>query len=368
MIQDYAERECRLDTGYVQTRCDPATGAVVPPLHFSTTFERDENGELSRGYVYTRIGNPTRLELEETLTRLEKGSESFAFSSGMQAATSVLMSCPGCHVLLPDDLYHGVREIAESIFSMWGLTIERIDMTDNSIVESSLRAACGQTDKPVVVWLESPSNPQTKLSDIRHISHMAKSLIGPERTIVVVDATWATPYLVNPLVLGADFVLHSLTKYIAGHSDVLGGAVTASTTAHTDTYAGQVVSRLRTMQRIGGGVLGPWECYMAMRGIRTLPVRMKQHCANAIQLAERLERHGCIEKVYYPGLPSHEQHALAKEQMQGGYGGMMSILVKQGTAHSSAEALAVSVSAMSPPPSPPATLYHILSNHDVFRK
>lgn len=336
-------KACKLDTRYVSCEADPTTGAIVPPLHLSTTYERDEHGDISRGFIYSRIGNPTRQQFEEILTKLEGGLESFAFSSGMQAATAMLMACPGSHVILPDDLYHGVYQVTVEILSLWGLTYDRVDMTNHEVVEQTLRnaGARGDPDNKVILWMESPSNPQCKISDTQTLSELARSIVGADRAVVVVDSTWITPYLVNPLALGADFVLHSVTKYICGHSDVLGGSLTVSKIVRH----AEVLKRVRTVQQIGGGVLGPHESWMAMRGLRTLPVRMKQHCETAMELATRLEAHPLVDKVFYPGLQSHPQHELAARTMrEGRFGGMMSILVKQTAGEDSdKEALSVSI-------------------------
>jgi cystathionine gamma-synthase len=308
-----------IDTLYVSTEPNPHTGAISPSLEFSTTFERDKFGELSRGYNYSRLGNPTRREFENIFSKVEKGVESFAFSSGMQAGTAILMACPGSHVLLPDDLYHGIHVIAKDLLCDWGLTIEKVDMTNHFLVRERLTAAVSsisQQDgvalkKRVILWLETPSNPQCKVTDIQTLSELAHNL--SDRVVVAVDSTWATPYLLNPLALGADIVMHSLTKYIGGHSDVLGGVVTSSARLHE--CCPDVSNRIRTFHQIGGGVCGPWEAWMAMRGLRTLPVRMRQHCSSALYLASQLEKHPCVERVFYPGLPSHPQHELAARQM-----------------------------------------------------
>lgn len=238
------EDDLSLDTIFATAGCDPSdpqTGAVTPPIYLATTYERDEELQLSRGFNYSRLGNPTRQLFEKTFVQLEKGREAFAFSSGMQAAVALLMTSPGAHVLLPDDLYHGVYVILVEVFSKWGLTFEKIDMTDHKLVKKKLTSYAAATEvsevgstnkqevnseqsttkKKIILWLETPSNPLCKVTDIQTLSTMAKSLLGEERLCVVVDATWATPYLLRPLTLGADFVLHSTTKYVGGHSDLL---------------------------------------------------------------------------------------------------------------------------------------------------
>ena len=236
------KEDLSIDTIFATAGCDPSdpqTGAVTPPIYLSTTFERDEELQLSRGFNYSRLGNPTRQLLEKTFAQLEQGKEAFAFSSGMQAAVALLMASPGAHIFLPDDLYHGVFVILVEVFSKWGLTFEKIDMTDHKLVNKKLTAHAATEEarvdsekkdvsneqsisrKKIILWLETPSNPLCKVTDIQSLSAMAKNLLGEERLCVVVDATWSTPYLLRPLTMGADFVLHSTTKYVGGHSDLL---------------------------------------------------------------------------------------------------------------------------------------------------
>lgn len=337
-------RTCHRDTEYVTSDCDPHTRALIPPLHFSTTFERDAEGELSGGYMYSRLNNPTREYFEQAFTRLEKGGgESMAFSSGMQAASAVLQACPGAHVLLPDDLYHGVYLIIADVFAQWGMTMEKIDFTDHAALLSRLQslqttaADPGHQQGPrrLVLWMETPSNPLCKVTDVQAVSALARNLFPrPEQLTVVVDSTWATPYLLSPLQLGADFVLHSVTKYVAGHSDVLGGVVTASSCAVKRADAAQLEGRLdvlgtlRTVHQVGGGVCGPMEAWLAARGLRTLPLRLNHQCQSALRIAEGLEGLPWVSRVFYPGLVSHPQHALAAKQMRGRFGGMLSLLVR----------------------------------------
>jgi cystathionine beta-lyase/cystathionine gamma-synthase len=223
--------------------------------------------------------------------------------------------------------------VAKEIFSQWGMVHEKIDMTNTALVQSKIQEAVAfqsknNSTKPVIVWLEIPSNPLTKIADLEAISTFCRTSFAPHQTLLVVDATWCSPYLMSPLSqYRTDIVFHSITKYITGHSDTLGGVATVSsqfTKEHPSVY-----QSLRTVQQICGGVCGPWESWMAMRGLRTLPVRMKQHCQSAMELARRLEAHPCVERVFYPGLKSHPQHELASKQMRANlYGGMMSILVK----------------------------------------
>lgn len=274
-----------------------------------------------------RLGNPTRLLLENTFAKLENGVAGFAFSSGMQACTTLLMACPNSHVILPDDLYHGVFAIASEIFALWGLTYEKVDMTNHSLVTEKLKECQLKGSKKVVLWMETPSNPQCKVTDIQGLSQIAKTIILEENLCIVVDATWTTPYITKPLDFGADIVLHSTTKYVGGHSDVLAGMLVAGKTVG----AAAVLQRLKVAHEIGGGVSSPFDSYLVLRGLRSLPVRMKQHCTNAMQVALFLENHPGVERVYYPGLESHPQHDLAKVQMKGMFGGMVSLLVRSST-------------------------------------
>lgn len=324
-----AAKDFSLDTLFASAGCnqtDKYTGAVTPPLLLSTTYERDENLELSRGFNYSRLGNPTRQLLEDALTEIEGGMESFAFSSGMQGAMAVFSSCPHAHVLLPDDLYHGVYVLLSEVFQEWGMSFEKVDMINHNKVKERLEILRAERNpKKVIMWIETPSNPTCKFADIEKLSTLARSIFTvPEQTMVIVDSTWATPYLLRPLALGADAVLHSTTKYISGHSDCLGGSITLGSTAS----AKALQNRLRHVHQIGGGVLSPFDSWLTLRGLRTLPVRMKQHCDNAMIMAEYLKGHKAVQQVHYPGLVSHPQNKLATLHMGGRYGGMLSFLVK----------------------------------------
>ena len=331
------------DTIFATAGCETSdllTGAVSPPIHFSTTFERDkETLELSRGFNYSRLSNPTRLQFENAMKKVEFGNEAFAFSSGMQAITSLFLACPKAHVLLPDDIYHGVNVLMQSVFSLWGMTSEKIDMTNHSAVAKSLELIKqNDPNKKIILWLETPSNPQGKVTDIETLSKLAKSIINEENICVAIDSTWATPYLSQPLILGADVVMHSTTKYIGGHSDTLGGILVTNNTIGGNS----IIPILKTIHQIGGGVLSPWESWMTLRGMRTLPVRMKQHCLSALLIAKYLETHKLIEHVYYPGLINHPQHELATKQMNRMYGGMLSFRIKSKD-NNAIEALKVSL-------------------------
>ena len=246
--QSHGVENSHIDTIFARAGCevaDPVTGAIVPPIHFSTTYERDKNLELTNGYNYTRLGNPTRRLLESTIAKLENGTEGFAFSSGMQAATSLLLSSPNFHVILPDDKYYAVQTMCHDVLKHWGLSYEQSDMTNLEEIELKLKSLKPKNGN-VLFWLESPSNPKCKVSDIRTLSTLARSILGQDRVTVVVDSTWVSPYITRPLDLGADIVLHSSTKYIGGHTDILGGLVVVADTAG----AKLVTEKLRTVHQV----------------------------------------------------------------------------------------------------------------------
>jgi cystathionine gamma-synthase len=273
------EMETILASGGCETS-DPLTGAVVPPLYLSTTFERSkETLQLDRGYNYSRLGNPTRSQLESLMTKLENGKESFAFSSGMQAAMSLLTCLPNSYVLLPDDLYHGISCLLGEIFSKWGIKYEKVDMTDLKLVKDKIESLKSKAEdySKILIWLETPSNPLCKVSDIKGISVLSQ-LLPEEKTLLLVDTTWSTPYLTRPLDLGADIVLHSSTKYLNGHCDSMGGILTVGNTVKAQS----IVETLRTVHQIGGGVLSPFDSWLTLRGMRTLSLRMKVSCTCTI--------------------------------------------------------------------------------------
>ena len=306
-----------LETLLAQAGCeaDPQTGAVVSPLHLSTTYERAADGSYPRGFVYARSGNPTRHQLEATLARLEGGAASLACASGMAAAMAVLQALrPGDHVILPDDVYFGVRHLATSLFADWGLAYTAVDLTDLDALESALRP------ETRLVWVETPSNPLLKITDLEAVAERTRQA----DVRLVVDGTWATPLLQRPLDLGADLVVHSLTKYLAGHADVLGGAVIAR---EEDAF----FERMRNVQTSAGPVLDPFSAWLTLRGMRSLAARLRVQCASAGRLARFLESHPRVTRVYWPGLPSHPGHAVAKEQMRD-FGGMLSFEVEGGAA------------------------------------
>jgi cystathionine gamma-synthase len=292
---------------------DPATGAVTTPLHTSTTFERDADGEFSRHYFYSRIDNPNRSSLEQCLADLEGGTEAVAFSSGMAASLAVFQAfAPGDHVVLHRDLYFGVRELITGLFARWGLEHSFVDMRNME----ELRHACRPETK--LFWLETPTNPLIEVVDIRPVAECARSL----HVILACENTFATPVLQRPLELGADLVICAMTKYLSGHCDALGGAVIF---AQKSDFA----SRIKEFQRVGGAVLSPFDCWLILRGVQTLVPRMRLHCANARRVAEFLSTHPSVAVVHYPGLPGDPGHAVASRQMHD-FGGMLSFEVRGG--------------------------------------
>jgi cystathionine gamma-synthase len=289
---------------------DPATGAVTPPIHLSTTFERDADGSYPRGYEYTRESNPNRDALEECVRELEGGAAAAAFSSGMAATMTVLQTlAPGDHVIVPDDTYFGTREIFRDLFSRWGVETSFVDMTDARAVGEAVRPSTR------LFWVETPSNPRLKITDVRGISGIAREA----GALLACDNTWATPVLQRPLELGADLVMHATTKYLGGHSDLMGGVVVAKSDDGP-------FRRIREFQHSGGAIPSPFECWLALRGIQTLPYRMRAHSENAARVARFLDGHPAVAEVFYPGLASHPGHRIASEQMSL-FGGMLSFLV-----------------------------------------
>jgi len=290
---------------------DPATGAVIPPIYQTSTYAQKRVGE-HRGYEYSRTGNPTRSALEICLASLEEGDHGLAFASGMAAIDAVARLLePGDHVVVGNDVYGGTFRLFERVWAGWGLTFSYVDPTDLAAVEA------GFTSATKMVWLETPTNPLLRLADIQAIADLAHA----RGALVVVDNTFATPFGQRPLTLGADVVVHSTTKYLGGHSDVVGGAVV--------TRDESIHQRLAFLQNAAGAVPGPFDCWLVLRGIKTLALRMRAHEANALALARFLEDHPAVEQVFYPGLPSHPQHELARRQMDN-FGGMVSFRVRGG--------------------------------------
>src|ERR1700691_1394127 len=290
---------------------DPATGAVTTPLYTSTTFERDPDGEFSRHFFYSRIDNPNRASLEECLADLEGGIEAVCFSTGMAASLAVFQAlAPGDHVVLHRDLYFGVRELITGLFARWGLKHSFVDMRN---IEE-IRKACRPETK--LFWLETPTNPLIEVVEISPVAECARSLQVP----LACENTFATPVLQRPLELGADLVVHALTKYLSGHSDVLGGAVIFG-------QKSDLATRIKEFQRVGGAVLSPFDCWLILRGLQTLVPRVRLHCENARRVAEFLSTHKNVAKVRYPGLPNDPGHQIAKCQMKD-FGGMLAFEVR----------------------------------------
>ncbi len=290
---------------------DPSTGAVVTPVHFSSTFAQESPGK-HKGYDYSRTLNPTRKALEECAASLENGRHGLAFASGMAAINNVLnLLKSGDHVVCTDDVYGGTFRILERVYKDYGLDCSFVDTTRISAIEAAVKR------NTRMLWLESPSNPLLRLVDLREAARLAKEM----KLISVVDNTFASPYFQLPLELGADLVVHSSTKYLGGHSDVVGGLVV---TSDEERYA-----RLKFCQNTVGGVPGPLDAWLVLRGVKTLAVRMREHFRNALEVARFLEAHSRVSRVIYPWLPSHPQHELALRQMSG-MSGMLSFEIKGG--------------------------------------
>jgi cystathionine gamma-synthase len=294
-------------------RPDPQTGAVNAPIYASSTFAQDGVGGLRGGFEYARTGNPTRAALEASLAAVEEATFGRAFSSGMAATDCALRAIlrPGDHVVMPDDAYGGTFRIIDKVFTQWGIDYTAVALSDLDAV----RNAITPTTKLIIV--ETPTNPLLSIADISAIARIA----APSNIKVLVDNTFASPALQQPLLLGADIVLHSTTKYIGGHSDVVGGALLTSDQQLDEAFG--------FLQNGAGAVPGPFDAYLTMRGLKTLVLRMKAHSDNAALVAEFLENHPAIESVLYPGLPSHPGHEIAARQMSG-FGGMVSVRLRGG--------------------------------------
>lgn len=294
---------------------DPTTGAVMPPIYATSTYAQSSPG-VHQGFEYSRTHNPTRFAYERCVAALEGGTRGFAFASGMAATSTLLeMLDTGDHVVAVDDLYGGTYRLFERVRRRSaGLDFSFVDLTDLAAFEAAI------TPKTKLVWIETPTNPLLKIIDIAAVSAVAKK----HGLIVVVDNTFASPMLQRPLALGADIVMHSATKYLNGHSDMVGGMLVVGDNA-------ELAEQMAFLQNSIGGVQGPFDSFLALRGLKTLHLRMKAHCENALAIAEMLEKHPAVEKVLYPGLASHPQHDLAKRQMDG-FGGMVSVYVKGGLA------------------------------------
>ncbi|MBK6947387.1 MAG: aminotransferase class I/II-fold pyridoxal phosphate-dependent enzyme [Haliscomenobacter sp.] len=293
---------------------DPS-GAVMSPLIMATTFERNEDQlTMPQGYLYSRYDNPNKNALELKIADMEGGAACISFASGLAAATAIFQSLKsGDHIVMADDTYFSMRTIVHTLYAGFGLSYSLADFTN----PGDLRQAIQPNTK--LLWMESPSNPSIKVTDIKAIVEIARE----HGCITVADNTWATPFYTRPLDLGVDIVLHSTTKYFGGHSDILGGALVFKENNEKTVF-------IKKVQCYGGAVPSPFDCWLLCRSLTTFTARMAIHSANAMKLARFLEKEPKIERVLYPGLPSHPQHAIAARQMKGGYGGMLSVLVKGG--------------------------------------
>jgi cystathionine gamma-lyase len=296
---------------------DPATGAVMQPIYATSTYVHESPG-VHKGYDYSRSQNPTRFAFERCLADLEEGQAGFAFASGLAAEAAVLeLLDHGSHILVCDDLYGGTYRLFEQVRRRSAnLDVTYLDPTDLSAFEAAIRP------NTRMIWVESPSNPLLKLIDLADVVELAKR----RGLLSVIDNTFATPYCQRPLSVGFDIVVHSTTKYVNGHSDIIGGAIVTGDNA-------ELTERVRFVQNAVGAIAGPFDSFLALRGLKTLALRMERHCSNALQVAEWLERQPGLTRVIYPGLKTHPQHALAQRQMNG-YGGMISALLAGGLARS----------------------------------
>lgn len=292
---------------------DAGTGSVVVPIYQTSTYAQDGVGGLRQGYEYSRTGNPTRAALEECLAALESGVRGLAFASGMAAEDTLMRAVlsPGDHMIIPGDAYGGTFRLVSKVVERWGVTWDAVDQTDIEAVRAAVRP------ETKVIWTETPTNPLLNITDMETVAQIARDA----GALYVVDNTFASPYLQQPLTLGADVVVHSTTKYLGGHSDVVGGALVVS-----DAELGE---RLAFHQNTMGAVPGPFDSWLTMRGIKTLGVRMDRHSANAEKVVSALEGHSAVRKVFYPGLESHPGHKLAERQMRA-FGGMVSFALHAG--------------------------------------
>ena len=309
-------------------RIDEATRGLVPPIHVTTTFQRDPDNQYRSGNIYGRADNETVREAEVVIAALEGAGTAMVLGSGMSAATAVFLAlAPGDHVVAPRVMYWALRAWLQTDATNWGLQVETVDTSDLDALRAAVRP--GRTR---LVWLETPANPLWTITDIE----AAAAIAHAAGARVVVDSTCATPLLTRPLALGADIVMHAATKYLNGHSDVIAGALA---TSQPDEFW----ARIRRNRSMLGQILGPLEAYLLLRGMRTLPLRVQAACASAMDLATRLANHDCVADVLYPGLPTHPGHDIARRQMQGGFGGMLSIRVRGGEAAAVATAARVAL-------------------------
>ena len=293
---------------------DETAGSIAAPVFLTTTFERALDGTYPKGHMYSRNSNPNRTALEKGLAALEGASRGFAFGSGLAAVNAVFQCLQsGDHILMPEVGYYASYKLAEEILGPWGLEVTQVDMTDLAKVEKAIQ------ENTKLIWAETPANPMLCLTDIKGLAEIAQK----HKIKLGVDNTLATPIIQNPLALGADFVMHATTKYIGGHSDIMGGAVLVK---EDDEWA----KRIERVQILMGATPNPLDCYLLARGLKTLALRMREHSATALELAKRLEKHPKVEKVHYPGLDSHPQHVLAKTQMKQGFSGMIALQLNAG--------------------------------------
>ena len=303
---------------------DPATGAVVPPIYQTSTFAQNEVG-AHKGYEYSRSGNPTRSALESCLAALEGAAYGRAFSSGLAAEDAILRTLsPGDHVLIGDDVYGGTYRLLAQVHAPAGVQFNSVALGD----PASVLAAWQPSTR--MLWVETPSNPLLRIADIALLAELAHA----RGAKMIVDNTFATPYLQQPLALGADVVVHSTTKYLGGHSDVVGGFVATSDA--------EVAERVAYLQNAVGAVPGPFDCFLVLRGVKTLAVRMDRHCTNALQVAEMLIAHPAVDRVFFPGLSTHVAHQIAAQQMRG-FGGMVSFTVRGGESQALTVAASTSI-------------------------
>ena len=303
----------RFETRAIHAGCEPdsGTGAIMTPIFQTSTYVQESPGK-HKGYDYSRTHNPTRTALEKNIASLEEGNYGLAFSSGMSAISTIThMLNAGDHIICSDDVYGGTFRLFDKVLKKFNLEFDFIDLTSLQSLERYIK----NTTK--LVWLESPSNPLLKLIDIEATARIAKS----RGIVTVVDNTFATPFFQKPLKLGADIVMHSTTKYLNGHSDVIGGALVMNDQ--------ELYNKLQFLQNAAGGVPGPFDCFLVLRGIKTLAIRMERHAENALKIAQFLENHPKVRKVIYPGLNSHPQHEIAKRQMTG-FGGIVTFFIKGG--------------------------------------
>jgi cystathionine gamma-synthase len=297
----------RFETRAIHVGQDPDAefGAVSVPIYQTSTYAQPAVGK-PKAYDYARSGNPTREALQEVLASLEGGTRALSFSSGLGATTTLLLTLrPGDHVVLGDDVYGGTYRLLARVMNGWGVEFDTVDLADEVSLRSTIR------DRTRIVWLETPTNPLMKIVDIERIAAISREA----GAMCVVDNTFATPYLQRPLELGADVVVHSVTKYLGGHSDLIGGAIVTSDD--------ELIERLTFLQNAAGAVPGPMDCFLALRGVKTLAIRMEAHCTGAERIAEFLAGHAKVVRVYYPGLPDHPGHDVAARQMRR-FGGMLS--------------------------------------------